>query len=574
MKQINIEEIRKLQISILLYVHEFCKKNNIRYSLSGGTLLGAVRHKGYIPWDDDIDIMMPRPDYERFVHEFNKNREDVEFKVVSSYNDSQFFQPFAKVVNTKTFLKETYKRPVAQMGVYIDVFPIDGLPNDEQKREKYWNFIARQKNISTAVYENDSSKEKGIKKSARKFLYLMFSFRKANFYANKLHKYGKKNNFEGSKYIANSIFGYHKKETMPGNLFDSFVELDFEDRKFMAVADWNTYLANLFGDYMKLPPVEQQVSKHDFEAWWRKKLPINIDLPENFLDEEIRCGYTVTKEQKELWAVELDLLVQVQKICEKHDIKYFAYAGTLLGAVRHKGYIPWDDDIDIMMTRENYIKFCKFAEKELKYPYFLQTEKTDPSSILGLAKIRNSKTTGILKAHKNRNFKFNQGIFIDIFPLDNIPDREEDFYKLKKNLMKLYSKFHIFRNRFHCDLNENSVIKKLLSKIPVKNFYYFKYEKECQKYNKIQTIKFAEIFHNPKTTAVFERRLFESGEIELDFEFLKIPVPSKYNEVLTVHFGNWKEYVIGTSEHGELIIDTNKSYKEYIFDKINGRRCT
>ena len=164
MKQINIEEIRKLQISILLYVHEFCKKNNIRYSLSGGTLLGAVRHKGYIPWDDDIDIMMPRPDYERFVNEFNENRKDVEYKVICSYNDSQFFQPFAKVVNTKTFLKETYKRPVAQMGVYIDVFPIDGLPNDEQKREKYWNFIARQKNISTAVYENDNSREKGIKK--------------------------------------------------------------------------------------------------------------------------------------------------------------------------------------------------------------------------------------------------------------------------------------------------------------------------------------------------------------------------------------------------------------------------
>ena len=191
-----------------------------------------------------------------------------------------------------------------------------------------------------------------------------------------------------------------------------------------------------------------------------------------------------------------------------------------------------------------------------------------------MAKIRNSKTTGILKSHENRNFKFNQGIFLDIFPLDNIPDEEETFYKFKKKLINLYSKYHILRNRFHCDLNEKSVIKRILSKIPVKNFYYFKYEKECQKYNQIQTVKFAEIFYNPETTAVFEKRLFESGEIELDFEFLKIPVPSKYNEVLTVHFGNWKEYVIGTSVHGELIIDINKSYKEYIFDKINGRRCT
>ena len=246
-------------------------------------------------------------------------------------------------------------------------------------------------------------------------------------------------------------------------------------------------------------------------------LPIKIDLPEDFLNEEIRCGYTVTKQKKELWAIELDLLVQVQKICKKHDIQYFAYAGTMLGAVRHNGFIPWDDDIDIMMTRANYKKFCDIAEKELEYTYFLQTEKTDTTTIMGLAKIRNSKTTGILKSHENRNFKFNQGIFLDIFPLDNIPDEEETFYKFKKKLINLYSKYHILRNRFHCDLNEKSVIKRILS---------------------------------------------------------KIPVPSKYNEVLTVHFGNWKEYVIGTSVHGELIIDINKSYKEYIFDKINGRRCT
>ena len=212
-------------------------------------------------------------------------------------------------------------------------------------------------------------------------------------------------------------------------------------------------------------------------------LPIKIDLPEDFLNEEIRCGYTVTKQKKELWAIELDLLVQVQKICKKHDIQYFAYAGTMLGAVRHNGFIPWDDDIDIMMTRANYKKFCDIAEKELEYPYFLQTEKTDPTSIMGLAKIRNSKTTGILKSHENRNFKFNQGIFLDIFPLDNIPDEEETFYKFKKKLINLYSKYHILRNRFHCDLNEKSVIKRILSKIPVKNFYYFKYEKECQKYN-------------------------------------------------------------------------------------------
>lgn len=271
MKKIEIDELRLIQLEIMQYVHDFCKSNNIRYSMSGGTLLGAVRHRGYIPWDDDIDIMMPRPDYERFCMLFDNRvfQANTTYRVISSYNDSQFFQPFAKVVNTKTFMTEAYDKPLDHLGVNIDVFPIDGLPDDENEREKYWKFIARQKNISTAVYEKNNPNEHGIKKVLRRILFFLFGFRKTNFYANRLHEYGKKNLFEDSKFIANSIFGYHKKETMPGSLFDGFVELDFENKKFMAVKDWKIYLTNLFGDYMKLPPVEQQITKHDFEAWWR-----------------------------------------------------------------------------------------------------------------------------------------------------------------------------------------------------------------------------------------------------------------------------------------------------------------
>lgn len=268
LKKIELEELKKLQVECLQFIHDFCKKNNIRYSVSGGTLLGAVRHKGYIPWDDDIDIMLPRPDYEKFCSAFNADNNS-QFKVFCSYNDPQWFLPFAKVVNTKTFMKEWYDKPVDNMGVYVDVFPIDGLPNDEIKREKYWSFIARRKTISTCVYQKNYEKEKGVKKILRRILYNLFSFKKQNFYANKLHKMGMKNPFENSFYVANSLYGYHKKETMPGNLFDKFVEVKFEGKEFMAVSDWNTYLTNLFGDYMKLPPVEQQVSNHHYEVWWR-----------------------------------------------------------------------------------------------------------------------------------------------------------------------------------------------------------------------------------------------------------------------------------------------------------------
>jgi len=268
MKAIEINELRKLQLQIMQAIHDFCTNNNIRYSISGGTLIGAVRHKGYIPWDDDIDCMMPRPDYEKFVKTFNENNNS-DFKVFSSYNDSFFFQPFAKVVNTKTTLIEHEDRPQPNLGVYVDVFPIDGLPNNEKAREQYWNMIAKKKNFSTVVYSKSNKKEHGMKKLARKVLFCLFRPFPANWYANKLHKLGMKNPFEGSNFVANSIFGYHKKEQMPKNIFDSYVLLKFEDRKFYAVKDYNTYLSNLFGDYMQLPPKEKQISKHDFEAYWR-----------------------------------------------------------------------------------------------------------------------------------------------------------------------------------------------------------------------------------------------------------------------------------------------------------------
>ena len=289
---------------------------------------------------------------------------------------------------------------------------------------------------------------------------------------------------------------------------------------------------------------------------------LQIKLPNSFLEEEIRCGYKISKEMKKLWAVELDLLAQVQNICKKHDIDYFASDGTLLGAVRYGGFIPWDDDIDVMMSRENYIKFCKFAKKELKAPYFLQTEETDPTSILGLAKIRNSDTTMILKAHEYRNFKFNQGCFIDIFPLDNIPDSENERKKFQKKLSRLKERARILRNRFHQDYNDKSILKKILSKVPIKNYYYLKFEKVCQKYNHLNTKNCACIFYKPERVDFFSNKSLLKKEL-FDFEFLKIPVPTAYDELLTITFGDWKKFVIGKSDHGELIVDTNESYKVF-----------
>ncbi len=267
-KQINAEELKKLQLEILQTVHDFCEKNDIHYSLCGGTLLGAVRHKGYIPWDDDIDIMMSRPDYERFHRLFNE-QEKSSLKVISSLNDAQFFHPFAKLVNTKTFLIEKYDRKIDSMGVNIDIFPLDGLPDDEKKRENYWKKIKRRKFINGCLYQKNSRKEKGIKKLLRRCLFLLFKPLSGNHFAKKINAFAKNNDYFSSRFLACSVFGYGKREQMPKEVFESFVDLDFEGKKFKAMQGYETYLSNIYGDYMQLPPVEKQVAKHDFEVYWR-----------------------------------------------------------------------------------------------------------------------------------------------------------------------------------------------------------------------------------------------------------------------------------------------------------------
>jgi len=267
MKAIDIKELKVLQLEIMQSIHDFCIQNDIRYSISGGTLLGAVRHKGYIPWDDDIDCMMPRPDYEKFLRTFNRKKSD--FKVISCYNNKSFYQPFAKVINTKTILIGSGDRKIQNLGVNVDVFPIDGLPNEEKNRKRYWNKIGKKKNFSSVIYTKFMPNEFWIKKIIRIILYYLFRPFPANWYAKKLHKIAMKNSFENSIFVANSIFGYHTKEQMPKTLFDDFILLDFENKSFLSVKNYDTYLSNLFGDYMQLPPKEKQIQKHDFEVFWR-----------------------------------------------------------------------------------------------------------------------------------------------------------------------------------------------------------------------------------------------------------------------------------------------------------------
>lgn len=306
---------------------------------------------------------------------------------------------------------------------------------------------------------------------------------------------------------------------------------------------------------------------------------LHLEFPEHFFEEEMRDGYTVSEEMKKIWAVELDLLNEFMRVCDKHGIKYYAAGGTILGAVRHKGYIPWDDDIDLMMFRREYNRLCEIAPSEFSYPYFFQTEETDPGSLRGHAQLRNSETTGMLKHEFGKIDSINLGIFIDIFPLDNVPDDEKDrksyFGKLSRMLGKskimastLYSyKFHIRKNvlMLFVDFLQHYLYKitytneQILDKCSAA---YNKYKQSALAYNtrSSQKVIIAPIY--------IERFVMDkidlSGVESVPFEMLKIPIPSGYENILNHTYGNWKMFVVGTSEHGDVIFDTEKPYTEYL----------
>lgn len=304
---------------------------------------------------------------------------------------------------------------------------------------------------------------------------------------------------------------------------------------------------------------------------------IKLDLPEHFLDEEVRSGYTVSHNMKKLWAVELDLFAEFDRVCKKYGIKYCACGGTMLGAIRHKGFIPWDDDMDVMMLRSEYNRLCSVAQNEFHYPYFFQTQYTDNGSLRRHAQLRNSETTGILSAELEFKFGFNQGIFLDIFPLDNVVENENLFERQKK-VASIYKKCYIvfasFASRYKREENGiksfvrfvgHTCFHKLFETLTT--YCYRKYEQELSKYSDQETEFVSQLYWD------FRKDMFRYREdivnlIDVDFEFLKIPVPEKYKRALDLKFGNWKELVVIPTAHGGLIFDADKPYTEYLKEKI------
>jgi LPS biosynthesis protein len=273
----------------------------------------------------------------------------------------------------------------------------------------------------------------------------------------------------------------------------------------------------------------------------------------SFFEKEVRYGYCINEQMKKVWACELDLLEKLLDVCNKHGLKCWADAGTLIGAVRDRGFIPWDDDIDMVMMRDDYDKLLQIASQEFHQPYFFQTIYSDKHYNHRHAQLRNSNTTAIPSDGTRR--KYNQGIFIDIFVLDTYPKDGKSAYKKIKKLrrLKTFLKLTLKATNYFPDFLYKKcrwdilVFKKyenILRNIPLQDTEYV----SCMSLNLKERIRLKSDYQQ---TEYF------------NFENIKIPIPQGYDRILRLDYGDYMTPVMAPTLHGKMIYNTELSYKNF-----------
>lgn len=258
-KPLSLQEIHKVLLEILVSIDKCCRENNIEYSLSYGTLLGAVRHKGFIPWDDDIDLMMTRDNLNRFISHYKDNK-----YVLISNDTKDWGWQYVSICDKTTIVKYEYSYENAtEHGLWVSIFPFDNMP----EHEKQWKCQKSKINFWFSACKLKRSKwvHTGFLRNVVKLIMrLLLSPFPLVYLAKKQEKYMTIFNNDNTKNMFQLVLLYH---IYPVTLMQSFVDLEFEGINFMAIEEYDLFLRQEYGDYMTMPSKENQKPQHDYTVY-------------------------------------------------------------------------------------------------------------------------------------------------------------------------------------------------------------------------------------------------------------------------------------------------------------------
>lgn len=364
MHRITEEESHRIKAVILeitMDIVNLCKELGIPYMLGGGSALGAVRHQGFIPWDDDLDLNIPRRYINRLLDEVRARYAD-KYEIEAPLQTEGYLSSFIQIHRKDTVFREYLAQKPQACGIKIDIFVIENTYDSALRRlwhglrtdaglfllSCYRMFAWRREYMALAEGDASAGRTMRVKQLIGAPIALA-----PRFFYHRLQRCMQSCKNEQSRYVTipsgrKHFFGelYERKDFMPTR------ELEFEGQLLAVTADYDSYLSRLYGDYMVLPPEEQR----------EQHVLYDLKLP-----GEVKAARLL--DRHEVQQVLLGMLDLFVAYCEKHGLRYYLVGGTLLGAVRHHGFIPWDDDIDVGMPRKDYERFLKLVETEPVAPH-------------------------------------------------------------------------------------------------------------------------------------------------------------------------------------------------------------
>lgn len=271
MKELTLKELQTFCLEMMQDIHNFCVQNNIKYSLYAGSMLGAIRHKGFIPWDDDLDIIMPRPDYDRFCHEYQSRH----YEIMCHENTEDYYLAFARVYDQK---KTTYTTlspwTKKDAGCWIDIFPADGFPSDEREQYAHYSNCISLRSRCIFLRHVKACFNGSLLHRIRLLFEKIVTINGLGLtkYVNELCETATKYEYGKMPYWASltNVRSHKEWKHHPINTFEKCHLTKFENCEFFIADGYDIILTQRFGDYMQLPPKEEQVPKQGYiHFYWR-----------------------------------------------------------------------------------------------------------------------------------------------------------------------------------------------------------------------------------------------------------------------------------------------------------------